>query len=73
MKILVGLTFILIVGALAYAGMAMLRGGREDGKRKRTMMHALAFRVALSVLLFVCILVSYKMGWIRPTGVPLAR
>jgi len=60
-----------IIGALGYAGIAMLRGGREDGARQSTMMRALALRVAVSVLLFVCIVVSYKMGWIRPTGVPL--
>ena len=61
----------MIIGALGYAGIAMLRGGREDGARQSTMMRALALRVAVSVLLFVCIVVSYKMGWIRPTGVPL--
>ena len=71
MKVLIGLAFVVIIGALGYAGIAMLRGGREDGARQSTMMRALALRVAVSVLLFVCIVVSYKMGWIRPTGVPL--
>jgi hypothetical protein len=23
------------------------------------------------VVLFLCILISWKMGWIRPTGIPL--
>ena len=38
-----------------------------------TMMHALAWRIGLSVLLFVCLLVAYRLGWIHPTGVPLGR
>jgi hypothetical protein len=23
------------------------------------------------VVLFLCILISWKMGWLRPTGIPL--
>lgn len=70
MKYLVGLGFVAILGALAFAGVFMLRGG--DGESRRgNMMRALALRVALSVLLFVCILFSYWAGWIRPTGIPL--
>jgi hypothetical protein len=37
------------------------------------MMRALAVRVGLSILLFAFILLSYKLGWIRPTGVPIGR
>jgi hypothetical protein len=33
------------------------------------MARALAVRVGLSVLLFLCILISYKLGWIQPTGI----
>ena len=29
--------------------------------------------VGLSILLFVFILVSYKLGWIHPTGVPIVK
>lgn len=35
------------------------------------MARALAFRVGFSILLFVIVLVSYRMGWIHPTGLPL--
>ena len=73
MKIAIAFAFILILGALAVAGASMLRGGRGGGARPGTMMRALAWRVGLSVLLFVCVLVSYKLGWIHPTGVPLGR
>jgi hypothetical protein len=37
------------------------------------MVRALAVRVGLSVLLFVCILFSYWAGWIQPTGIPLGK
>lgn len=70
MKYLVALAFVAILSVLALAGIFMLRGG--DGESRRgNMMRALALRVALSVLLFVCILLSWWAGWIHPTGVPL--
>jgi hypothetical protein len=37
------------------------------------MMRALALRVLLSVLLFGFILLSYWLGWIHPTGIPLGK
>lgn len=68
--VIVGLAFAAIVTALGFAGMYMIRGG--SGKvRAGNMARALAVRVGLSILLFVCILVSYEMGWIHPTGIPL--
>jgi hypothetical protein len=39
--------------------------------RKNHMAKALAFRVGFSILLFVVVLISYLMGWIQPTGLPL--
>jgi hypothetical protein len=30
-------------------------------------------RVAISIALFLFILLSYYMGWIQPTGVPVGR
>jgi hypothetical protein len=81
MTYLVIVAFVAIIGSLVVALVAMMRGGAasnadEDGKvapRKNHMATALAFRVGFSVLLFVVVLVSYKMGWIQPTGVPLER
>ncbi|MGH6637932.1 MAG: twin transmembrane helix small protein, partial [Polaromonas sp.] len=29
--------------------------------------------VGFSVLLFVCILIAWKLGYIQPTGIPLGR
>jgi len=74
MKTVIVIAFIAILAALGFAGVAMVRGREEEGKpKKSTMMRALAVRVALSVALFLCILLSYKLGWIQPTGVPVGR
>jgi hypothetical protein len=35
------------------------------------MAKALAFRIGLSVVLFISILVSWQLGWIQPSGIPL--
>jgi len=40
----------------------------DDARRRRAMWRALALRVALSVALFVCMLLAAKLGWISPTG-----
>ncbi len=73
MKLVVVLALVAILSALALAGVFMLRDGRDGRPRTANMMRALALRVALSVLLFLCILGAYWMGWIHPTGVPLGR
>jgi uncharacterized membrane protein len=71
MKIAIVVVFVMIVVALALAGRAMLRGGRDGVEKPGAMMRALAWRIGLSVLLFVCLIVAYRLGWIRPTGVPI--
>lgn len=70
MKIVIAVAFVAILGALAFAGVAMVRGKEGEHRKKPTMMRALAVRVGLSVALFLCILISYKLGWIQPTGIP---
>ena len=40
---------------------------RDRGRGTR-MLHALALRVALSALLVGFLVLSYRMGWIAPTG-----
>ncbi|MFM7025890.1 MAG: twin transmembrane helix small protein [Limnohabitans sp.] len=76
MKILVALAFVAILGSLAFALVYMMRGSKTDEERqepaapKGSMATALAFRVGLSILLFLCVLLSWKMGWIQPTGIP---
>jgi formate hydrogenlyase subunit 3/multisubunit Na+/H+ antiporter MnhD subunit len=75
MPYLVALAFLAILSSLAAALFFMLRGGQgasAPDKSKR-MARALAMRVGLSVLLFLCILVSWQLGWIHPTGIPPGR
>jgi CHASE2 domain-containing sensor protein len=61
-----------VLGALASAGVLMLRKPRQPGQSNPAMARALAIRVGLSIALFLCLLVAWKMGWIRPTGVPIS-
>jgi hypothetical protein len=77
MKYLVIAAFIAIIGSLAAALVFMMRGGSdgspgdESAPKQKRMARALAFRVGFSILLFVVVLVSYFMGWVQPTGLPL--
>ena len=73
MKILIGVAFVGIIGALVLAGVFMMRDGRDGKPKSPNMMRALAVRVTLSVLLFLCILLSYWAGWIHPSGIPLGK
>jgi Protein of unknown function (DUF2909) len=73
MTYLVILGFIAILGSLAIAMLFMLKGGEknmQDGKSKASSMaRALAFRVGFSILLFICVLAAWKLGYIHPTGI----
>ena len=69
MTYLIGVAFVFIIGALVFAGVFMMRDGRDGKPKSGNMMRALAVRVGLSVLLFAIILFSYWMGWIQPTGI----
>jgi hypothetical protein len=72
MKIIVVLALVAILAALLYAGISMVRDGRDGRPKTHTMMRALAWRVGISVALFLGLLLSYKLGWIQPTGIPRA-
>lgn len=76
MTYLVIVAFVAILGSLAAALVFMMRGGQAtdtstDTPSKNPMARALAFRVGFSILLFIVVLISYWMGWIQPTGLPL--
>ncbi len=76
MKIIIGLAFLVIIGALASAGWFMLKrpdsGAAADTTAgHKRMARALAVRVGVSVTVFLLLLISYSLGWIQPTGVPL--
>lgn len=71
MKWIVIAGFVCILVALAMAGRAMLNDGRDGKPKTSRMAQALAWRVGLSVALFLFILLSWKLGWVQPTGLPL--
>lgn len=73
MGILVSLAFIAILGSLGAALYFMMKGLRNEQSRSGGMARALAFRVGFSILLFVCILVAWKLGYIQPTGIEAGR
>ena len=67
MHIIVAIAFILILASL-FSGLYFVM---KDRGRSNRAVNALSFRIGFSILLFVFILFSYKMGWIHPTGIPL--
>lgn len=70
MKILVALAFLAIIASLGSALFFMMRGSGNDKKRGQRMVRALALRVGLSIVLFLCLLLAWKLGYIQPTGLP---
>jgi hypothetical protein len=71
MTYLVAIAFLAILASLGAALFFMLRDGRNGKPKTGSMARALAFRVGFSVLLFICILVAWKLGYIQPTGLPV--
>jgi hypothetical protein len=69
--------FIAILGSLGAAMFFMLKGGekdKQDGKTKaNNMARALAFRVGFSIVLFICVLIAWRLGYIHPTGIAAGR
>ena len=88
MQFLIALAFIAIIASLAAALFFMLRGGKqpegEPGQdtsadptdaalRNKRMARALAVRVGVSVVLFICVLLAWKLGYIQPHGIPAGK
>lgn len=74
MTYLVLLAFVAIIGSLGAALFFMLKGGGREGEaRGKHMARALALRVGFSILLFVCVLIAWRLGYIHPTGIPAGR
>jgi cytochrome bd-type quinol oxidase subunit 2 len=73
MKYLVALAFLAIIASLGSALFFMMKDGRDGKAKTSNMARALALRVGFSILLFVCILVAWKLGYIQPTGIPAGR
>jgi len=62
MKILIPIAFLLIIGSLFSALFFVMK---DKGKSSRAV-YALTFRVGFSVLLFLILIISFKLGWIHP-------
>ena len=76
MTYLVLIAFIAILASLGAALYFMLKGGGSNANAKTRsdgMARALAFRVGFSILLFLCILLAWKLGYIQPTGIAAGR
>jgi hypothetical protein len=73
MSYLVALAFLAVLASLATALFFMLRGGNNPTAQSKRMAYALAMRVGVSIVLFLCILVAWKMGYIHPTGIAPGR
>jgi hypothetical protein len=63
-KIIVIAGLVAVVASL-FSALYFLYRDRGHGER---MVKALALRVALSATLVILLVVSYKLGWIAPTG-----
>ena len=73
MKYFVIAAFVAILLSLGSALFFMMRrdNASDNAQKSRRMARALALRVGFSIALFLVILLSYWMGWIQPTGLPL--
>ncbi len=70
MKYAVLLAFALIIGSLAAALFFMMKNTSDSKKGGRRMALALTLRIGLSILLFLAILIGWKLGYLHPTGIP---
>ncbi len=69
MKYLIALAFLAILASLGSALFFMMKDGRDGKAKTNNMARALAFRVGFSILVFLCILLAWKLGYIQPTGI----
>jgi hypothetical protein len=61
------LILVCLIAIVLSLGSALVHLVRDKGESKK-MARALTIRVALSVLLFVLLLVAWSLGWIQPKG-----
>ncbi|MDW3096035.1 MAG: twin transmembrane helix small protein [Gammaproteobacteria bacterium] len=64
-KIVIVILFLLIIWNLASALFHLMVSKESNDKTVR----ALTYRIGLSVLAFVIIIISAKLGWIQPHGI----
>jgi len=69
MQYLIALAFVAILASLGAALYFMMKDGRDGQAKTNKMAQALAFRVGFSILIFLLVLLAWKLGWIQPTGI----
>lgn len=67
MRIVVLLAFLGIVASLVSAGVYLMKDRGETNR----MAYALTIRIGLSILLFLFMLLAWRMDWIQATGIPI--
>ena len=63
MKVIIIGLLVVIIYSLGSAVVSLVREG--DPSSRKTF-HSLVFRIALSIILFLLIIISTSMGWITP-------
>ena len=69
MKYFIALAFLAIVASLGSALFFMMQDGRDGKPKTSRMARALTMRIGVSVLVFICILIGWKLGYLHPTGI----
>ncbi len=69
MKYVIIFAFIGIVGSLGAALFFMMKTQVNGKAGEQKMAWALALRVGLSIVLFVSLLLAWKLGYLHPTGI----
>lgn len=72
MKVIMVVMLLAVLAALGSAGLFMLRRrtGEDPQARDQRMARALAWRIGLSIALFLLIMLGWALGWVRPGGLP---
>ena len=73
MNYLIGLAFVGILGSLGWALYFMLKDGRDGRAKSGGLVRALTVRIGLSVILFLCRLLAWRLGYIQPGGIPVGK
>ena len=73
MKYVIAMAFVGILSSLGFALFFMLKDGRDGRAKGGGMARALTVRIGLSVVLFLCILIAWKLGYIQPGGLPVGK
>ena len=56
---------LILIGVSLFSGLFFLANDNSSSKRLVT---SLTFRIILSIMLFISLLLGYKFGWVTPRG-----